>query len=244
LHHFTLQPGTKAARSDTAKNPEVSEGQLQNRSRNAASSKEEPRRKESQKDTARGRDMPISEFYEEAVKRMGGRDDEGTRNEFDRPRADREEATAHVWKARSSTGPSAKDEQQPVHLRGRDSETSQMAGRIGTDRSHRHVVLKSRSRSPKGRPALARRREAHDEEVRERRPVVLESRRSDFREPSGTNGFGASSSSTRQVMTSQEDQRRWEGRDVVSPRRTEHSHTSDRSPGRSTWRQTTPRGRR
>lgn len=54
----------------------------------------------------------------------------------------------------------------------------------GTDRSHRlvlgemrslavddgdggpgHVVLKSRSRSPKGRPALARRREAHDEDL-------------------------------------------------------------------------------
>lgn len=216
LNKLVLKP-RDSKRPDAVARAEGAEGQPQNRSRKGAPSKEELRRR----DTPGGRDVPVDTEILLAQAEMLMRplpSQEGARAEPDRQRPDRSEGTARVWKARSSTGPpSAKDDlPEPVHLRGRDSDDSQMSGQQDRARSHRHVVLKSRSRSPKDRGRAAappiRRREDLHEDLQARRPVVLESRRSDFPEPS---------SSTRQVITSQdEDDRRgaWEGRDGTSPR--------------------------
>eukprot|EP00435_Cladocopium_sp_Y103_P069182 s475_g32.t2 len=220
MNKLVLKP-RDSKRPDAVARPEGAEGQ-QNRSRKGTPSKEEPRRR----DTPGGRGIPVDTEIllakaEMLMRPLPSQDQEGARAESDRPRPDRsdEVTTARVWKARSSTGPpSAREDDlpEPVHLRGRDSDVSQMSGQQDRARSHRHVVLKSRSRSPKDRGRAAapmiRRREDLQEDLRARRPVVLESRRSDFPEPS----------STRQVITSQdEDDRRgpWEGRrDGTSPR--------------------------
>lgn len=125
-----------------------------------------------------------------------------------------EGTTARVWKARASTGPptSPRDAHAGdpiVNLRGH-TEISQRSAASGQPspegaRSHRHVVLKSRSRSPKERRAGApnARREEQDSrhtdwtEEPHRRPVFLESRRRAEDEQSFEQ-----SPSTRHVVTS------------------------------------------